>query len=139
MYHVLMAGKGNIHIADQSALHALLHRDWGDYIEGSRADMNPLHGCAAPLDHLRAFNVQHPCAARLFSYAFPKLKPMPTVMGRFIGIVKGIAGSTDELLDARQQAVVMVGDSPRPCGVMAFQVEQLRFGGRETPVHVAGG
>lgn len=55
-----MAGKGSILIADQSALHALLHRDWGASVERNRAHENPLLVCASTLDDLRAFNVQNP-------------------------------------------------------------------------------
>lgn len=55
-----MAGKGNILIADQSALHTLLHRNWGNSIEEKLVNVDPLQDCASTLDDLRAFNVQHP-------------------------------------------------------------------------------
>ena len=55
-----MAGEGNILIADESALHALLHSDWGRRIDSSRASTSPLQAGASTLADLQAFNVHHP-------------------------------------------------------------------------------
>ena len=55
-----MAGEGNILIADESALFALLHSDMGRRVESAGAIGNPLLACASSTECLSAFNVRNP-------------------------------------------------------------------------------
>ncbi|MBQ9042995.1 MAG: hypothetical protein IJ111_09320 [Eggerthellaceae bacterium] len=59
-YNPLVAGEGNILIADESALFMLLHSDLGQLVESAGAIGNPLLACASSTECLSAFNVRNP-------------------------------------------------------------------------------
>ena len=55
-----MANRGNILVADESAFHVLMHRDWANHVESSLTRENPLLECASTLEELSALNTGNP-------------------------------------------------------------------------------